>query len=160
MGIRRSLCTQCNEPLEFAEEAKSVNCRHCNTRVITEALDVSEYVAVRRVATANRMKIAKKGKVFASVRADDLEIEGFLQGDATSLSGIRIKKSAEVKGSLRAAWLSLEPGATLVGDLRIGPAEVPEVAGFAAFASAPPPAAAPPARAKTGSKAGANRAAS
>jgi DNA-directed RNA polymerase subunit RPC12/RpoP len=121
MGIRKTFCTQCDEAVEFADEAKSINCRHCNTRVITEPLDVSEYVAVRRVATANRMKITKKGKVFASVRADALEIEGFLHGDATSLSGIRIKKSAQVTGSLRAAWLSLEPGATLVGDVKIGP---------------------------------------
>lgn len=127
MGTRRTLCTQCDGALQVAEGAKSVNCIHCHTRVVTEALDVKEYVAVRRFATANRMRIMKKAKVYASVRADDLEIEGFLQGDATSLSGIRIKKTARVTASLRGAWLSLEAGATLVGDVRIGPAAVPEV---------------------------------
>lgn len=135
MGTRVSLCTQCNEVLEFADEAKSVNCRHCNTRVVTEALDLSEYVAVRRVATANRVRITKKGKVFAAVRADAVEIEGFLQGDVVSLSGIRIRKTAHVKGDLRCAWLSLEPGAVLVGDLRVGPQEVPEVGSLAAAAT-------------------------
>ena len=80
------------------------------------------------IATANQMHITKKGKVFASVRADSLVIDGFLQGDATSLSGVRITKSGKVTATIRAAWLSLEPGATLVGEVRIGPAEVPEIA--------------------------------
>jgi hypothetical protein len=128
MATRRTLCTQCDGILDVAPEAKSVNCRHCNTRVVTEALDVSEYVAVRRFATANRMRITKKAKVYAAVRADDLEVEGFLQGDATSLTRIRIAKSAHVTGNLRAARLALEVGATLVGDVRIGPAEVPGAA--------------------------------
>src|SRR5436190_15203362 len=126
-GTRRTLCTQCNGVLDLAVEAKSVNCRHCNTRVITEAMVVSEYVAVRRFAIANRMHIKKKGKVYASVRADELEIDGFLQGDAMALTSIHISKGANVTASLRASSLSLEVGATLVGDLRIGPAEVPEL---------------------------------
>jgi len=128
VAVRHTLCTQCDLTLDVDETAKSVNCRHCNTRVITEAMVVAEYVAVRRFATANRMRITKKGIVYASVRADALEVEGVLQGDAVSLTSIRITKTANVKGSLRAASLSLEPGATFVGDVAIGPAQVPEVA--------------------------------
>src|SRR5437773_1295369 len=89
MALRRILCTQCDRPLEVDEGAKSVNCMHCNTRVVTEAMTVDAYVAVRRFTTANRMKITKKGLVYASVRADALEIEGFLQGDAFALPDIR-----------------------------------------------------------------------
>ncbi len=127
MANRRTLCTQCNGVLEFAAEAKSVNCRHCNTRVVTEAMDVAEYVAVRRFATANRMRITKKGRVYASVRADELEIDGFLQGDATALVGIRLTKNARVNANLRASFLHIEPGAILVGNVQIGPAQVPEI---------------------------------
>ena len=127
MALRRILCTQCDRPLEVDEGAKSVNCMHCNTRVVTEAMTVDAYVAVRRFTTANRMKITKKGLVYASVRADALEIEGFLQGDALALTGIRLTKTARVTANLRAARLTLEPGAVLCGDLRIGPNEVPEV---------------------------------
>ncbi len=97
-----------------------MNCRHCNSRVVTEALDVAEYVAVRLFATANSMRIAKKGKVFADVRADELTIEGFLHGHATALSLIRLTKSAHVTGGVRATSLAVEIGATLVGDVRIG----------------------------------------
>jgi LSD1 subclass zinc finger protein len=130
MALRRILCTQCDRPLEVDEGAKSVNCLHCNTRVVTEAMTVDAYVAVRRFTTANRMKITKKGLVYASVRADALEIEGFLQGDALSLSGIRLSKTARVTANLRAARLALEPGATLSGDMRIGPDQVPEIQGL------------------------------
>jgi LSD1 subclass zinc finger protein len=91
---RRILCTSCDLPLEVATEAKSVNCVHCNTRVITEEMTVGEYVAVRRFSTANRMRITKKGKVYASVRADALEVDGFLQGDAVALEGIRLSRRA------------------------------------------------------------------
>src|SRR5262245_4450883 len=135
MPTRRTLCTQCNGVLDVADEAKSVNCRHCHTRVVTEPLVVAEYVAVRRFSTANRMRITKKGKVYGSVRADELEIEGFLHGDATSMSGLRLKSTAHVTGNVRAAWLVLEPGATLVGDVRVGPDQVPE---SAALDEAPP----------------------
>lgn len=138
MAVRRTLCTQCDLALDVDETAKSVNCRHCNTRVITEAMVVNEYVAVRRFATANRMRITKKGIVYASVRADALEVEGVLQGDAVSLTSIRVAKSAQVKGSLRGATLSLEVGATFVGDVAIGPTQVPEVAAGLAEEAARP----------------------
>jgi hypothetical protein len=136
-GRRRILCTSCDLVLEVAEEARSVNCLHCNTRVITEEMSVDEYVAVRRFATANHVKITKKGRVYASVRAETLEIDGFLQGEAVALGGIKIGKNARVTANLRAPWIILDPSATLVGDMRIGPGEVPEAANL----TAPPPAA-------------------
>jgi len=104
-----------------------VNCRHCNQRVVTEALDVAEYVAVRVFATANRMRITKKGKVFADVRADELLIEGFLHGRATALSTIRLSKTAHVTGGVQATTLVVELGATLVGDVRVGPESMAEI---------------------------------
>ena len=129
---RLTLCTSCDGPLEVATLAKSVSCPHCNTRVVTEAMDVDGYVAVRRFATANRMHITKKGIVFASVRADDLEVDGTLTGDALSMTGIRIGRTAKVRGDLRAAWLSLAEGAQFSGALRIGPHELPELERLAA----------------------------
>jgi hypothetical protein len=123
---RTVLCTSCNLSLDIAGEAKSVNCRHCNTRVITEAMDVDGYVAVRRFATANRMKIARKGIVYASVRAEALEVDGFLQGEAVALEGIVLTKNARVTANLRSPRLIVEPGATLIGDVQIGPEQVPE----------------------------------
>jgi len=126
-SLRRILCTHCNLPLEVDQAAKSVNCRHCHKRVITEALTVKDYVAVRRFHTANRMRITKKGIVFAAVRADDLEVEGVLEGDVLALGTIRLGKHAKVKGNIRARRLEIAVGATLVGDVMVGPDCVPEL---------------------------------
>lgn len=124
---RRILCTHCSLVLEVDEAAKSVNCRHCHKRVITESLTVKDYVAVRKFHTANGMRITKKGIVYASVRADDLEVDGVLEGDALAMNGIRLTKRAKVKGNLRARTLSIQPGASFVGEMRIGPDCVPEL---------------------------------
>ena len=133
---RWTLCTSCDQPIQVDSAAKSVSCPHCNTRVITEAMDVDGYVAVRRFATANAMHITKKGIVFASVRADDLVIDGTFQGEALSMSGIHLGKHARVRADLRASWLSIEDGATLQGDVRVGPDAVPELKNL--DASGPP----------------------
>jgi cytoskeletal protein CcmA (bactofilin family) len=124
---RWTLCTACDAAIQIASVAKSVNCPHCHTRVVTEAMDVNGYVAVRRFAVANRMHITKKGIVFASVRADSLRVDGTLQGDAVSMTGIELGKGAKVRGSLRASWLQMEDGATFSGEVIIGPDEVPEL---------------------------------
>lgn len=135
---RWTLCTSCDRALQIATLAKSVNCPHCHTRVVTEALDVDGYVAVRRFATANRMHITKKGIVFASVRADSLRVDGTLQGDAVSMTGIELGKGAKVRGSLRASWLRLEDGAAFSGEVAIGPEEVPELQNLEDAAAAEP----------------------
>src|SRR5262245_17003902 len=127
MGLRRTLCTQCDGPLDVLEEAKSVVCRHCGGRVVVEALEVTEYVAMRRFATANTMHLKKKAKIYAAVRADALTIDGFLQGEAVSLSSLHITKTAHVAGAVRALTLSIDPGATLIGEVRIGRDQVPEL---------------------------------
>ena len=124
--LRRTLCTHCDRLLELDTKAKSVSCPHCHKRVITEALDVKDYVAVRRFHTANRMRITKKGIVYASVRADDLVVEGVLEGAGFALGTIRLGAKARVKADLRASRLSVARGATLEGDVRIGPRQVPE----------------------------------
>lgn len=126
-GPRRILCTHCDRPLDVDAAAKSVNCLHCHQRVVTEALTVKDYVAVRRFNTANAMRITKKGIVYASVRADELDIEGVLEGAAFALGPIRLKKSARVKADLRGTHLAVAIGATLVGDIQIGPGAVPEL---------------------------------
>ena len=130
-GQRRILCTHCTRPLDVDAGAKSVNCRHCHKRVITEALTVKDYVAMRRFETANRLHITKKGIVFAAVKADDLQVDGVLEGSALAFGSIRLSKRARVKGPLRARRLAVENGATYSGELRIGPEHVEELAKLA-----------------------------
>ena len=124
---RRILCTHCSLVLEVDEAAKSVSCRHCHKRVITEALVVKDYVAVRKFHTANSMRITKKGIVYAAVKADSLEIDGVLEGEVLAMHGIILTKRAKVKANLRGRTLVVQPGAALVGDVQIGPDCVPEL---------------------------------
>ena len=136
---RRILCTSCEAPLEIATEAKSVNCQHCNNRVVTEAVTVKGYMAVRKFQVANRIHITRKGIVYAAVRADDLRVDGFLQGDALALGRLHLGKKARVKGDVRASYLIVEKGAQLVGDVRVGPGQVHELQNLLAGEFPPQP---------------------
>jgi hypothetical protein len=112
--------------LVVSDQAKSVSCKHCNGRVICERIEVKDFVAVRKFRTANVMHIKRKGRVHASVWAEELLIEGSLLGEGTALGAIRLSRKAQVTGPLRATSLEVEPGATIVGEMRIGPEHVPE----------------------------------
>jgi len=132
-----TLCTSCDQPMQIDVNAKSVSCRHCNGRVITESARISQYMAVRNFKVANHVHITRKGLVFANIRADELKIEGRVTGNVFSLQGVHISKKASLEGDVRASWLVVENGATLVGDVRIGPDEVPELRSITEFSSEP-----------------------
>jgi hypothetical protein len=122
---RRILCTSCGEALIVAYKAQSVCCRHCNGRVVCEPFDIKDYVAVRNLRTANSMRLRKKAIVNAALWAEEIRVEGRLRGDAISLGGILITRTAEVVGGLRALTLVVEEGASLVGEMRIGRRHIP-----------------------------------
>lgn len=124
---RLTLCTSCDALLRMDVSAKSVSCPSCNARVICEPMVVKDYIAVRHLKVANHVHITRKGIVVAKVRADDLEIDGRQTGDIVSLQGVYISRKAEVKGGIRASWLEIEDGATVVGYMQIGPDNVPEL---------------------------------
>lgn len=124
---RLTLCTSCDALLRLDVSAKSVSCAACNARVITESMVVKDYIAVRHLKVANHVHITRKGIVVAKVRADDLEIDGRQTGDIVSLQGVVISRKAEVKGNIRASWLEVDEGATVVGYMAIGPDQVPEL---------------------------------
>lgn len=107
--------------------AKSVSCPSCNARVICEPMKVKDYVAVRHLKVANHIHITKKGIVVANIRADDLEVDGRLTGNTVALQGVTISRKAQVKGDIRASTLEVAEGALLVGHMRVGPDQVPEL---------------------------------
>ena len=123
---RRILCTSCGGLLVVAGVAKSVSCRHCNGRVICEALQIDDYIAVRNLRTANRIHIRKKGHVVAAVWCEELVVDGRLRGEAIALGAAHITKKAQVEGGLRALSLRLDEGARVSAIMRIGPEHIPE----------------------------------
>lgn len=124
---RLTLCTSCDRPLRMDVSAKSVSCPGCNNRVICEPMVVKDYIAVRHLKVANHIHITKKAIVVANVRADDLEIDGRQTGNIVSLQGVVISRKAKVLGDVRALWLEVEEGATLVGRMAVGPDQMPEL---------------------------------
>ena len=125
---RRILCTSCGGVLQVSSAAKSVNCHHCHGRVICEALVLKDYVAVRKLRTANHIHIKKRGNIRAAIWSEGLVIEGRLNGEAIVLGDILVTKRAEVHAHLRARRLVVEEGAVLVGEMRIGPQHIPQIA--------------------------------
>jgi len=125
---RRILCTSCGGVLQVSSAAKSVSCHHCHGRVICEALVLNEYVAVRKLRTANHIHIKKRGNVRAAIWAEGLRVEGRLSGEAVVLGDIQVLRRAEVRAHLRGLSLMVEEGAVLVGEMRIGPLHLPQAA--------------------------------
>ncbi len=134
---RLTLCTSCDQPMQIDVNAKSVSCRHCHARVITESARVTSYMAVRNFKVANHVHVTRKGLVFANIRADELKIEGRVTGNIVSLQGVHITKKASVEGDVRASSLIVDNGAVLVGDIRVGPDEMPELRKITEFGREP-----------------------
>ena len=123
---REIRCTHCEGLLEISAHAMSVNCRHCNRRVIIEDLKIKAYHAVVRLATAGKVEIAKRAQVVAKVRVDELIVKGEVRGDIVALDRVEVSKQGRIEGDVSSRRLSVQPGARLCGFYRIEPGFVPE----------------------------------
>lgn len=86
------------------------------------SLDIHGYV--EGGIDAEELRIHPGGRVFGTVRADHLEVNGHLQGDVRVKNLIAIGSSGVVSGNIRYGQLSLEPGGELSADVRNVPPEV------------------------------------
>ena len=123
---REVYCTHCDRPIDIPTQAMSVNCRHCHRRVIVEDLKIKAYHAVRRLATAGRVEVAKNVQVIAEVRVNQLVVKGTVKGNITALGGVSIDKKGTILGDVCCRWLTVQPGAVLSGFFRVEPDFVPE----------------------------------
>ena len=101
--------------------------------MIGELLDGAPWDAVERVMqwghkeNAHFRQATSYWEMVASfVNRGIFHPDVYLDTCGEGLYTFSVLKNARVAASLRAATLSLEPGATLSGDLRIGPDQVPE----------------------------------
>ncbi len=118
---KRVYCTHCGEGVEVAARALSSVCPRCNRRLAIEDVRVHQYYAVRKVATCGDVLVAERGHLVASVQAVNLTVDGKLKGNVKARGFVRIGRKASVQGDIEAPSLSVENGAELTGDLRIGP---------------------------------------
>ena len=125
---REVVCTHCDRPIEIPATAMSVSCRHCHRRVIIEDLQIKSYHAVTRLATAGRVEVARRGKLVAQVRVQEMVIDGQVEGDVTALDRLEISKRAAVIGNVSCRRLIVQPGAKLAGHFVVDPNFAPETA--------------------------------
>lgn len=123
---REVVCTHCERAIDIPVTAMSVNCKHCNNRVIIEDLKIKAYHSVVRLATAGKVEVAKNAQVIAQVRVDELLVHGTIKGNVTARNRIKVGKKGCIQGDVICKTLSVELGARLQGRFEIGPEAVPK----------------------------------
>ncbi len=118
---RQVVCTHCDRPIEIPASAMSVSCRHCHRRVIIEDIVIKAYHAVVRLATAGRVEVAGRAHLIAEIRVNELVVEGAVKGNVVALDRVAIGRKGTLLGNVSSKSLAVEPGATLVGRVRVSP---------------------------------------
>ena len=78
------------------------------------------------ITTKGKVTLGKGGTLKADVCAGNLTCEGKIEGNVTVSDRFQIEASASVKGDITAGKLTVAEGATLCGNIHIGPEEVQE----------------------------------
>lgn len=112
-------CTHCAGELEVAERALSTVCPHCQKRLVLESFRIRTHYAVRLFGTCGDIFVEKRGQVVATIRADNVTVNGRVRGDVTARGRVKIGPHGSLKGNITAPRLQVESGAALNGYLRI-----------------------------------------
>ncbi|MGH2668929.1 MAG: polymer-forming cytoskeletal protein [bacterium] len=118
---REVVCTHCDHPIQIPATAMSVNCRHCNRRVIIEDLKIKAYHAALKVATAGKLEVAKNAQVVADIRVAELVVDGAVKGSVKADDRVQIGKKGVIQGDILCRRILVEPGGRLEGRLSVGP---------------------------------------
>lgn len=73
-----------------------------------------------------KLIIGPSGSVEGEVKCKNAVVEGKFEGDLTVTELLTLKESARVNGKIRYHKLVVQPGAALVGDVRLGDAKSSE----------------------------------
>lgn len=100
------------------------------------------------ITSKGKVLIANGCKCRASVKAKEVAIEGFIEGNVEATERVEIKPKGRISGDIVAARMTMADGATIEGHIRIG-LEAKPGSGKAASATEPKIAAQPePAKAR------------
>lgn len=119
--IKSVSCTHCGAESQVAKRAMSVFCPHCHQRLILEDYKVKTYLATRLFATCGDIVVEKSGFVSAPIRVQNLTVRGQVQGNVEARGCVRIARTGQLKGDIRAPVLRVAAGAKLNGFFRILP---------------------------------------
>ncbi len=110
-------CYHCGHRITVGGRTQSTSCPKCSKRLVIEDLVIKSYYAVVNAETCGKLIIARNGHVVAQKRIvafKGIEVEGKLQcKEAITAGPLTLGPKAEWKGNLKAASLSIKPGATI-----------------------------------------------
>jgi cytoskeletal protein CcmA (bactofilin family) len=73
-----------------------------------------------KIGTKGHLAVSQGGKAQADVSAASIVVEGEVQGNLTATDRVDLRKSAKLKGDIRASKLLVAEGATFVGHCQVG----------------------------------------
>jgi cytoskeletal protein CcmA (bactofilin family) len=73
-----------------------------------------------KIGTKGHLTISQGGKAQADVNAASIVVEGEVQGNLMASERVDLRKTARLKGDIRAARLLVAEGATFVGHCQVG----------------------------------------
>jgi hypothetical protein len=112
-------CPYCEHRERVSEYAFSVACRHCNRRIELRDLDVRSHLR-ENIHSGSVVRILSSGSVRGAVRANEVIVQGSVNGDVVAGERLRITATGVVRGNLRTRRLEMEEGARFHGDANIG----------------------------------------
>lgn len=74
-----------------------------------------------KIVSKGQLAISQGGKLHAEVQATSLIIDGEVVGNLHATDRIELRRSAHLKGDLRATKLLVAEGATFIGQCHVGP---------------------------------------
>lgn len=74
-----------------------------------------------KVVAKGDLHVAERGVCNAQIEADNVHVDGSIEGDVTATAGVQLNASSRVKGNIVAEKMITAEGAAIVGHVNIGP---------------------------------------
>jgi len=74
------------------------------------------------ISEGGKLVVGPKGVVKSNVKMREVVIEGYVEGDVFVDERIELRGDAQVRGNISARSLTVDEGATIIGNMRVKPA--------------------------------------
>ncbi len=135
LPTRTVRCYRCANRFEVAPKAMSASCPHCHRRIVVSDIVIRQGHWGGRLETCGSVIIQRKARahVGAAIAGEGVCVLGIFEGSIVSGGTVHLGDHALVRGSIRAPFLLIDPGA-VIDDARL---EIPGNAHAALTGSEP-----------------------
>jgi cytoskeletal protein CcmA (bactofilin family) len=94
-----------------------------------EDIEIEGSVKGNIICQSHQLTVGKKGRIEADIQASSIAISGKVSGNITAFNTIRINKTADISGQIKAKSVSVEDGAFLKASIELDkePKEKPQM---------------------------------